>query len=297
LAIQSILSQDYSNFELIITDNASEDSTRDICVDFAKRDSRVRYVANPRNLGAGVNHNRGVELARGEFLKWCAHDDMISANFVSACISALQQDPGAVLAFGRTQNIDLQGAPVGQGDKIEMEAILSDDPAKRFHDTMAVGHSCFAIFGLIRTEMLRKTTLHRSYYGSDRALIAELALLGRCLRVDSAMLYNREHPLRSIRIQDRAERSRWQDTTSRRSASMEHTRHLLHLIEIGRRHPDVVRPRRALLQLAKLRLTASDLWHVVLDVARFVAPKLVTSVRSVLRGPRKQMRPNSGAER
>jgi hypothetical protein len=216
---------------------------------------------------------------------------------VSACVSALQQDPGAILAFGRTQSIDPQGDPVQHGDMVDMEPLLSDDPAKRFHDAMAIGHSCFAIFGLIRTKLLRKTTLHRSYYGSDRALIAELAMLGRCLRVDSATLYNREHQQRSIRIRDRADRSRWQDTSSRRSASMEHTRHLLHLVEIARRHPDVVGPRRALAQLARLRLTKSDLWHVVLDVARFIAPRFVAFVRRTQRfvlGSLRQTRPSSG---
>jgi len=293
-AIECLLAQDYVNIELIITDNASDDTTRQICLGFANRDSRLRYVANPRNLGAAPNFNRGFELARGEFLKWCAHDDMISPNYVSACVAALQEDPGASLAFGRTQCIDGQGAPTEHGDTGEMGAILHADPARRFHDAIALAATCFPIFGVFRMEALRRTTLHRSYYGSDRALIAEAALLGRCLLVNSAVFYNREHPQRSIRMIDHGQRSRWQDTSASRSASMEHVSLLMHLVEIARRHRRLVRPGSALLQVAKLRLTPRELGRVALDLTRYVSPALGASLRRLFVGPPEQARPSVG---
>ena len=70
-ALQSILGQDFRDFELIITDNASEDRTAEICGRFAEADARIRYVRNARNLGAAENYNRGFSLASGTYFKWC----------------------------------------------------------------------------------------------------------------------------------------------------------------------------------------------------------------------------------
>ena len=65
-AIDSILAQDYADFELIVSDNASTDRTAEICRDHAERDPSVRYVRNARNLGAGPNYDRPFLLARVE---------------------------------------------------------------------------------------------------------------------------------------------------------------------------------------------------------------------------------------
>ncbi len=66
-AIDSVLGQDFRDFELIICDNASTDRTAEICAAYARRDARVRYVRNPRNLGAGPNYDRCFHLARGTY--------------------------------------------------------------------------------------------------------------------------------------------------------------------------------------------------------------------------------------
>ncbi|MGE0849764.1 MAG: glycosyltransferase family 2 protein [Hyphomicrobiaceae bacterium] len=293
-AIESLLSQDHENFELIITDNASDDATPAICRSYAERDARIRYIANPRNLGAAPNYNRGFEHARGTYLKWCAHDDLISPNYLSACVAALEADPGATLAFGRTQCIDDRGALIAGEDADEMGAVDSDRPSRRFYEAMARGGTCFPIFGVFRMEALRRSTLHRSYYGSDRALIAEVALLGRCLLVESAVFYNREHPKRSIRMTDHAQRSQWQDTSSKRSASMEHVRLLAHLAEIANRHPTVVRREKALLQVARLAMTPRGLARIGLDLTRYVSPSAGSFLRRAFVGPPGQATPGAG---
>jgi glycosyltransferase involved in cell wall biosynthesis len=69
------LAQDFENFELIISDNASTDGTQEICQSFAEKDSRIRYSRNKTNIGLAANHNRTFELSRVEFFKWAAYDD------------------------------------------------------------------------------------------------------------------------------------------------------------------------------------------------------------------------------
>jgi len=280
--IKSVIAQDFDDLELIITDNRSEDRTKQICLDLAATDQRIVYIENPHNLGAAPNYNAGYQLARGDYLKWCAHDDLISPNFISACLSALEADPRATLAFARTICIDTNGAVIPGDDHNETGAILDDEPENRFYRAIMESGTCFPIFGLFRMPALRKSTLHRSYYGSDRALIAEIALLGRCLRLEDAVFYNREHADRSIRIDDLAERRRWQDTSASRAAVMEHVNLLRHLFEIARRHPDVVRRDLAMRQVMKLAMRRKQLGQIALDFIRYASPRTAAALRQRL---------------
>ncbi|MEM4134638.1 MAG: glycosyltransferase, partial [Candidatus Micrarchaeia archaeon] len=61
-ALDSLLAQDYENFELIISDNASEDKTPEICLEYAARDKRIRYYRNEKNMGAAWNFKRVFDL-------------------------------------------------------------------------------------------------------------------------------------------------------------------------------------------------------------------------------------------
>lgn len=287
-AIESILAQDYPEIELIITDNKSTDATAEICRSFARQDKRVRYVTNARNLGAAPNYNRGFELASGDYLKWCAHDDKISPNYVSACVAALESDPDASLAFGRTICIDGEGDEIEWQDTNETPAILDDDPARRLWLAIVLGGTCFPIFGVFRADLLRKSTLHRSYYGSDRALIAETALMGKVLKVDEAVFYNREHPSRSIRLVDHAERSRWQDTAANaRISGMEHISLFRHLMEIAGRHGDVVNPWAARMQVLRFETRPIQLGRLSLDLIRFISPNLAAQARGLAHSARR----------
>lgn len=285
-AIESILAQDLADLELIITDNASTDATEAICREYAARDSRVRYYRNEKNLGAAPNYNRGFELARGTYLKWCPHDDYMSPNFLSACVAKLEERPDAALAFGYTQSVD-QNSQNREWPEVEMGTIDDPNPATRFYRCITEAATNFPVFGLYRMDLLKRTTLHRSYYGSDRALTAEVALLGPCLMAKEAIFYNREHPNRSINMTDVAVRSRWQNGKSTRRAAMEHVNLLSQLIEIARRHPDVVAPHKALGALAKYALTPHQLGRYCLDMIRFVSPGLGMQLkRLVVREPR-----------
>lgn len=155
-AIRSVLAQDYDNFELIITDNASTDGTEKICRDFAASDERVRYVRNERNLGAGPNYNLGFALSRGKYFKWCACDDRISDNFLGACVAALEENKDAVLAYGTTQTIDQNGHLIPLVGAMTSPQQPSDGPPLRFKKHLSNRTTNFEIFGLFRSETLKE---------------------------------------------------------------------------------------------------------------------------------------------
>ena len=98
-AIRSILAQTYSDFELIISDNASQDRTEEICLYYAKKDRRIRYHRNDSNIGAARNFNRTVELAKGQYFKWAAHDDTLAPEYLEKCLEVLEQDESLILCF------------------------------------------------------------------------------------------------------------------------------------------------------------------------------------------------------
>jgi len=74
-ALDSLLAQTYTDFELIISDNASTDATSEICKEYASRDNRIRYIRQPKNQGAPFNFHFVLKESKGKYFMWAAHDD------------------------------------------------------------------------------------------------------------------------------------------------------------------------------------------------------------------------------
>ena len=212
-AIASILEQRFADFELIICDNASTDGTEEICRAFGARDGRIRYQRNPRNLGAGPNFNRAFELARGEYFKWAAHDDLLEPPYLERCVDALRSEPDAVLCHSAVRRIEGE-RELGVYDS-GLGGAGGSSPAERFAAVVLVPHMCIEVFGLIRADALRATALIGSYRGSDRGLLAELALRGRFLQGPEPLFVHRDHAGRFVHgpWYDRAACLAWYDRT------------------------------------------------------------------------------------
>ncbi len=208
-ALDALLGQSYRDFELIISDNASTDRTPQICKEYEARDSRIRYIRQPVNLGAAGNHNFVFRESRGELFKWASHDDLYGRDLLLRCIEALDADPGLVLAHTWQAIIDGDGNVVLPVDY----PLATDNPraADRFRSYLfTVGGDDF--YGVIRSEVLRKTPLHASYHHADRTIMAELVLHGRFHQVPEVLYFRRDHP-------DRAERAK--PTIRSRCANLE----------------------------------------------------------------------------
>ncbi|MBU3952649.1 MAG: glycosyltransferase family 2 protein, partial [Proteobacteria bacterium] len=111
-SVASILSQDYENFELIISDNASSDKTQQICLELAQKDRRIRYIRSNTNMGAIANFCKTFDSATGKYFMFAGGHDLWSSNFINTCLRTLQTFPSSVLAFPATSWINERNQPV-----------------------------------------------------------------------------------------------------------------------------------------------------------------------------------------
>lgn len=277
VAIDSLLAQTFTDFELIITDNASVDGTEAICREYARRDPRIRYVRNEQNLGAAANFNLGFALSSGLYFKWCAHDDFISPNYLEAAARCLDTRPDAIVAFGRLQGVDSEGVLTRYVER-SLPGFAAMSPARRFRTLLDAHGLDGAIFGLYRRSILARTSLHAPYYGSDCALLAELALLGDFASVPDITLFNRDHPRRSVNIHSR-ERLVWQNPRATGNP-FELTNRIQHLFTIVRRHRKTVPLRQSLPQLIAWAANPLLVGRVTLELVGALSPSLRTKLRA-----------------
>lgn len=210
-AMESLLGQTCQDFEIIICDNASTDRTAEICRSYLA-DRRVQFHPAERNRGAAWNFNRSFAFSRGRYFKWMAHDDLCRPEFLERCLEVLEADSGAVLCYPREAGIDEQDRPLGS--RPYRYDITLENPWQRVLGLMLTNRGSPPVFGLIRSEVLRRTRLIGPYDASDQVLLAELAMHGRLAEVPEELLLHREHSQRSVRAcPGRRAATAWFDTS------------------------------------------------------------------------------------
>ena len=113
-AIDSLLNQKFSDFEIHISDNASTDKTSEIALDYCKRDKWVKYHRNRENIGAVNNFRRLLEISRGKYFMWAAVDDRWHADYLGEAHSMLERNPRYSLAFSAFETIEFNSGKTGE---------------------------------------------------------------------------------------------------------------------------------------------------------------------------------------
>ena len=188
-ALDAALGQDLTDLEVVVCDNASEDSTREIALDYVARDRRVRYHRNERNLGLARNFNRVFELSRGKYFKWTAHDDWHPPQTLSACTEVLERDPSATLCQTAVAIIDEDGE-VFDHWRPTVDLTLPQPQARLHRLIWSLGEP-HGLYGVMRSDALRRTRGMRTFLGTDRVLLAELALQGPIWQLPDVLHYYR----------------------------------------------------------------------------------------------------------
>ena len=190
-ALEALLSQTFSDFLLVISDNASTDATEDICRTYAARDRRIRYLRNEYNVGVYKNFNRVFRESTGDYFKWACADDVSDHNLVARCFEIIEQKPDVVVVYPKTRFIDEAGRRLDthdQGWHLEQEAAH-----ERLRAILYADHWVNLFYGLIRHSALARTRLFPSYNSGDYRLIGELSLQGKFLETPEELLSRRLH--------------------------------------------------------------------------------------------------------
>lgn len=196
-AITSLRNQTFEDLELILCDNGSTDRTEEICRTHAAEDPRISYHRNSDNLGGAANFEKAFHLARAPYFKWAAHDDLCHPELVEKCVRVLDADPSVTLCYSWTDQIDAEGKLKRR--KAPRPRFSDPRPSARFAEA-ARGKDTCPFWGLMRADVLRETRLLARFPGSDRVLLAELALRGRVHEIPEVLFYHRDHSERSVYV-------------------------------------------------------------------------------------------------
>lgn len=184
VAIESVLGQTFSDFELVISDNCSTDGTTDICRRYAEQDARIRYIRQDTNIGASPNFRYVVEQARGTYFTWAAADDVRSPDFIETNVRFLENNPDYVAS---TSPNCFEGQEQG-GSWVDF-AICGDfeERVMLFLDNCGESHAIF--YSVMRTKVIRACNLlGENFLGFDWAIDLFLAKQGQINRASHGQL-------------------------------------------------------------------------------------------------------------
>jgi glycosyltransferase involved in cell wall biosynthesis len=176
-ALDCVLAQDYDQFELIISDNVSEDRTSEVCREYAAKHSRIRYFRNERNVGANTNFKRVFELARGEYFTWFSGHDLHEPGFLSRCTEILAGDPSVVMAYPDAVWVDEDDQVLGPME-YHLDTRFLSDGLSRFQVILWDLGYCYLVYGVYRSATLQRASLGWPTVGADVILLSELAFEG-----------------------------------------------------------------------------------------------------------------------
>lgn len=182
-ALRSINSQSFSDYEVIISDNASTDNTAQICLEMAALNPRIKYFRQENNIGASANFKFVLDKAVGEYFHWLAADDTRSDNFLELNINFLEENGDYVASTCPNRFM-------GQTEADNVTFSLVGTPGERFAGFLDHCWQSHAVFySVVRTAILRQCdVIGQSFWASDWAIDLFLASRGNINRTDGGWL-------------------------------------------------------------------------------------------------------------
>ena len=194
-SISSVINQTYTNLEIIISDNASTDETQQICEEFSKLDSRIKYIRQSENFGAGNNFKFVLEKATGEYFMWLGDDDWLDTDYIESCISFFIHNPNYALVGGRAAyyfevtKIDHFGRIMTLEHESNTKRVLA-------YYEQVWDNGIF--YSLIRRELIPRTL--KDCLGGDWLLIASIIFQGKAKTIENINIH------RQARLNDTMEK-------------------------------------------------------------------------------------------
>lgn len=191
-AIRSIVGQTFTDFELIVSDNASTDETAAICLRHQRLDHRIKYVRQPLNIGAVANFQFVLDRAKGRYFMWAACDDFWSKDWVERLYRATQ-DQGVEASFGQVCHVDEASAPLVHVASDKLFEYRGARFARRLKYFVAFegGGKANLFYGLFERNLL--AGIHVPYFQHDYHVIFHALSRTEIASVPKTYLYKRIH--------------------------------------------------------------------------------------------------------
>ena len=190
-AIRSIQAQTFTDFRMIISDNASDHSTQEIVSNFSKHDPRIEVRRQPTNIGASNNFVQLANLAETPYFMWAAGDDEWSPNYVEACLLLLSR--GAGFAGGQIINVDDSGSVLRRYTPFSrFSSPSSTVRVAQFALAREADGKANMIYSLFRTPLLQsvaRTADLTGPWGSDMGLVSRALAIAQYKQAPEATLY------------------------------------------------------------------------------------------------------------
>ncbi|KOE99753.1 glycosyltransferase family 2 protein [Stenotrophomonas geniculata] len=188
--IDSLISQTYTDFVLLIHDNGSTDGTSEICAEYAARDLRVRHVRHPQTIPQSDNFRGVLMSADSEYYMWAADDDIWSPQFAELCIAQLDANPDAVACC---TEVNFR-YPDGDVRRARGTFPIVGTPDERVRTYLHNPRDSARLYGVYRTKALQASyPAGLNMFGYDWLVVCLSMLHGHHLQVDGVQLLRSGH--------------------------------------------------------------------------------------------------------
>ncbi|MBT8562123.1 glycosyltransferase family 2 protein [Polynucleobacter paneuropaeus] len=189
-ALDSLLGQTFQEFEIIISDNNSEDSTQEICQRYIDKDSRIKYFRQCKTLSASANFGFSLFKAESPFFMWAADDDYWAPSFIEKNYINLLNNKLAVASQSKVLFVRDGIYSNYSGGTYQLISSTAQNLANFFRNPS--DNSRF--YGVYRTEVLQKIFPKQHFHAFDWAVSAATINLGHHLEVDETLMIREQTP-------------------------------------------------------------------------------------------------------
>jgi|TARA_B110000495_G_C23020965_1_gene605705 glycosyltransferase involved in cell wall biosynthesis len=208
--LDSILSQTYENFELIISNNGSTDKTHEICNEYELKDNRIKYFSHKKNNDAFWNYNFILNKASCDYFMWTSVDDVLLPTFIEKNLNILEKNKTCVASISKIETYESENdnklfnptdlkhyeSVKKIRNKIRPRSVFSItgdfDKKSRLYLKKS---SCYVFYSIFKTNIIKKSFFYDPFLGDDWAIFLNVLKYGDLLVTDEILMYQYEHGL------------------------------------------------------------------------------------------------------
>jgi len=185
IAIDSALSQDYKNIEILVSDNNSSDETESLCLNYLKFHKNIKYCRSNINKGPIENFKNALKCSVGEYFMWLADDDFLDKNYISTCLNRLMENRNLVIVGGISRTFGSSKEGIGRYFNLEQQKPLCRILAYYWNP---IDNSIY--YGLMLSKHAKLSSIH-NVLGSDWIFVAAMAYQGSLITLKETAINRR----------------------------------------------------------------------------------------------------------